>query len=291
MADVAAVTRVMWDTVFPPWTRCRLAEELGLEEPVAGEWVVYLAGLHDLGKASPAFQRKVEAACAPLGAAGLRFPKSASSALHGTVSAAVLRELLQEHGLGADIAGRLATVVGGHHGVFPTSADIGNLHPDAVGRGRWAPLRKHLTGLLADLVELPLDARPATLRNAAAMKIDGLVSVADWIGSNEKYFPHLAPGAVVPTPDLQEYWTKAQSNAQKALQRLGWAGWTPTASALSFSELFAGREPRPMRCPHARGGGPVLGCWCKPKGWLFLSVEVAVGLHGRSVERPYGMCD
>lgn len=56
MIDVAAVATALWHDVLPAETRARISLALGIPEVAAGRWVAVLAGLHDLGKASPAFQ-------------------------------------------------------------------------------------------------------------------------------------------------------------------------------------------------------------------------------------------
>src|SRR5215210_1637426 len=59
MIDVALVARVMWREGLPPAARRRVAEALAVDEGAAEHWVAFLAGLHDLGKASPVFVYQV----------------------------------------------------------------------------------------------------------------------------------------------------------------------------------------------------------------------------------------
>jgi CRISPR-associated endonuclease/helicase Cas3 len=58
MLDVEAVAQALWHEVLPAAARRGLAEGLRIEEEDAGRWVAFWAGLHDLGKVSPAFQAK-----------------------------------------------------------------------------------------------------------------------------------------------------------------------------------------------------------------------------------------
>lgn len=66
--DVASVALALWHEVLSPAARMTLTAALGLpDERTAGSWLAFLAGLHDLGKACPAFQLRPEAgALAPL---------------------------------------------------------------------------------------------------------------------------------------------------------------------------------------------------------------------------------
>lgn len=61
LLDVAATAEAMWDTVLPSCVRLDLANGLGLPVEHARAWVSFLAGAHDIGKLSPAFQLRSEA--------------------------------------------------------------------------------------------------------------------------------------------------------------------------------------------------------------------------------------
>src|SRR5919199_1734021 len=58
MLDVATVTQLLWDEVVSPALRTQWATALGLDQAATGRWIAFWAGLHDIGKASPAFQFK-----------------------------------------------------------------------------------------------------------------------------------------------------------------------------------------------------------------------------------------
>ena len=62
MVDVAIVALEMWKEALSPRQREGLSKGLGLgdNQDTAGGWCAFIAGLHDLGKASPAFQLQVE---------------------------------------------------------------------------------------------------------------------------------------------------------------------------------------------------------------------------------------
>src|SRR3989442_15358321 len=58
MIDVAAVAKASWRDVLAATARRKTAVALGLSEPAAERGLSYLSARHDLGKASPAFQRR-----------------------------------------------------------------------------------------------------------------------------------------------------------------------------------------------------------------------------------------
>jgi CRISPR-associated endonuclease/helicase Cas3 len=241
----------MWDSVLSSWARGRIAAALELEEQHARAWVVVCAALHDLGKCSPPFQGQHDVAWERVAATGLRIPvdaKPAKQVPHGTVSTVVLAGLLpQMFGVPCDVAQVIATAIGGHHGSFPTDQDEDNVSRSDRGRARWPELRSALVELVAGCFSLPPSAVPQAIDPAAAMWLAGLTSVADWIGSNEEFFPYAVGSAGEETSlNHQTYLERARAQARDALQRVGWTGWTPKTEQVSFAEMF-GFPENPMQ--------------------------------------------
>lgn len=58
LMDVAAVAECLWKDVLERQIRKEISTSIGLKAEQAGKWLAFWAGLHDLGKASPAFQGK-----------------------------------------------------------------------------------------------------------------------------------------------------------------------------------------------------------------------------------------
>jgi len=76
----------------------------------------------------------------------------------------------------------------------------------------------------------------------------GIVSVADWIGSNSTYFPCAVDDfGLFERIDATEYFKYADRQAQKALTELGWTGWPKAEKKLSFAELFPELSAYPLR--------------------------------------------
>jgi CRISPR-associated endonuclease/helicase Cas3 len=253
MLDVAVVAREMWRKLLADAARRRIAQSLRLTPEGAETWITYLAALHDLGKASPAFQLRKEAQHLLKIYEELGKPPNieAKDCPHGRVTAGEAPEILKEEfGIERQTADRLSVIIGGHHGTFPTSYELENGCPVAgVGAAKWRRLRRELALKLGDLFGVSKEAVPRACDHASAMFIAGLVSVADWIGSNSDFFPYLVRDfESLPTLDPAEYLHMAEANAQKALSYLGWMGWRQPEESLTFSRLFDFiPSPRPLQ--------------------------------------------
>lgn len=246
MVDVAIVAGSLWDHCVPPGTQKLLAGALALNDEDARRWVAYLAGLHDLGKASRPFQAKDHNHSARLADSGVDAFTTAHDPGHGRVTAALLPALLESRGVPGRVAARLATVTGGHHGAF-AQLEPGKAQGESIDEGAsavraaWDGLRVELFRELARV--LNIGVAPQTLAsNSAVMVLAGLISVADWIGSNEDLFPY-APGAV---PDLDAYADRSATQAALALKELNWLSYPAAREPRSFEELF-GFPPRPLQ--------------------------------------------
>ncbi|NLX22436.1 MAG: CRISPR-associated helicase Cas3' [Phycisphaerae bacterium] len=250
LIDTAAVAGQLWTKVLREPCRHRVAAALGLTDQRAQLWTAFWAGSHDLGKACPVFQAMRPQAARSLQEIGFDFPVG-SKARHGQVSCRVLQDLLCDPQIAPPVtsalARRLATTVGGHHGLFPQTIDVDRLASSTLGNSAWMAVRRQVLRLLAQavgVVELPAANDPPENDHASLMFLAGLTAVADWIASNTDFFP-----AVGETWDPVSYPDQAADRAKDALETLGWVGWQPEASEpLSFAELFPRiAEPRPLQ--------------------------------------------
>lgn len=246
LIDVAQVALALWESALTDSVRTQFGDLLGLDVPATGRLLAFWAGLHDIGKASPAFQRRWKAAEASLGAAGLSFPKLfvQEPCSHGTITVRVLGEFLElESGLERQLARGIARAVGGHHGAWPPPRDVQSLRSKQVGGNDWLAVRHKLLHEMTALFD-PQGAKAVAAQDEASALVtllSGLVAVSDWIGSMEKYFPFVEAPV-----DPADYAERAAGQARQALVELGWVGWTPPTEAVSFQELVS-FEPRPMQ--------------------------------------------
>jgi CRISPR-associated endonuclease Cas3-HD len=240
LLDVGQVTLWLWNRAIDPESKRQFCKWLNCDEETAGQTLAFLIGLHDLGKASPDFQIKVISIAQEVSKAGFTFPKmkSPSPVAHGTVSALALKELFQsELSLSKQDARFIAQAVGGHHGIWIQPVDWQAATTDNTGGAEWAVARKELLQAMKEIFnpkigfELPKDKQE---RNAFLTLFSGFASVADWIGSMTEYFPYEKS---INTP-LEEYASRAATNAEKALTQLGWFNWQSDGSTLTFKEMF-----------------------------------------------------
>ena len=117
LLDVAACAWVILERE-PASTRALYAADLGLTEPQALAWVCALAGLHDLGKASPAFQQKWREGQKHAQNSGFLWPTGSTprDVPHNVTTQITLPNLLRRCGWKRPAAWRIADAIGAHHG-------------------------------------------------------------------------------------------------------------------------------------------------------------------------------
>jgi CRISPR-associated endonuclease/helicase Cas3 len=173
-----------------------------------------LAALHDVGKVSPGFQVK----CLPwlmrrslVDRAGKEGWSTREPPYHAEISQFTVQGLLRSSGLH-----RWAAAVGAHHGWI--KGERVQVHEP------WEAERVRLAEeLIRQLGPLP-DEVPS---EATIWFVAGLISVADWIGSDETHFPQDA------------CWELAERRirAQTALATIGWRPFQ-TRQLNGFADLF-----------------------------------------------------
>ncbi|MDA8186657.1 MAG: CRISPR-associated helicase Cas3' [Dehalococcoidales bacterium] len=239
MLDVAAVAGLVWDDCLTPQLRKRLEGALGTATRTQ---IVFLSGAHDLGKASPGFQKKVPVLSQNF---GLPFSEYDQDRPHGFISAHVLKEAL-----GCCTASAvLVQIAGGHHGVFPRSADL-RMGGNTLGNRCWSTARHGLLQEFANIVGFDFSqaaqSRWEITDPAVVPILAGFISVVDWIGSNQDFFPcAIECGSPVATNGAY-YWTNAQNQAQEALERLGWLPAVEFAEEAQFDGVF-GFDPNALQ--------------------------------------------
>jgi CRISPR-associated endonuclease/helicase Cas3 len=221
MIDVGQCAHALWQRVLNTNIKQRIANWLGLSEEAAGRLVAFWASLHDLGKASPAFQdhpnlrqknprlhRRMQEELAAVGLGSPQRSAELPHARHEVVSTYALRSsptpnmgeglLAKLSQLPEDVAVMIADMLGGHHGAFPTSGALSPTQLQLADRqngkddGQWAQARVQLFAEMQAVFQPPLVTQfeEDPLRdNPTLMLLAGIVSAADWLGSDETTFP------------------------------------------------------------------------------------------------------
>lgn len=224
MVNVGCVARCIAES-FP-----EILERFHLRSSEVGA----LAALHDIGKISPGFQRKCEKWLEENDLAKIDRNccwDTAMESNHGKVSHAVIQTFLAESGIDRKSAKYLSTVLGAHHGRLTPPNDRGYRSNKAISETNshieWDGARKENAEMIwrhfaADGMFLEI-----TDLSPALWWLAGLTSVADWVGSDERFFP----------PERRAGDEDAASQARNALDAIGFRQ-TQFVRDLSFHDLF-----------------------------------------------------
>lgn len=234
LLDVASVGKVLLSSVPCP-----------APYALTAEWISALVGLHDLGKASPGFQRR-------LGRQNIgeyRLERDLPER-HDISSVLILTNLLKGIGLTKTDASELAHAVGAHHGSPFTS--------DELNKGKWEIAdawqitHEALFQDLQDGVgttgkpELPGDSSD---RSVLLQWLMGLTTTADWLGSSEALcrWERLPSGLLEPT----EWFAQSMALATEAVRAAGLAPSplpkSPDGATAVQLVLGEDRQPRPLQ--------------------------------------------
>ena len=218
--------------------------------------VAFLAAIHDIGKISPGFQRK----CVPwLDRNQLKTVDANSSWKtimepdHGAVSHHAIQNFFNDLGLPPETAKYLSCILGGHHGKPHTPDDELYTPHKSVGRHHggidWAAARTQVLRQVADHFLVNPSVLPALDGDSPFLWwLAGLTTVADWIGSDERFFPV--------TPQSRAAGWDRDAATRRALGPLA-LGSLPVKDDLSFPDIF-GFSPNALQSSameHIRGPG------------------------------------
>ncbi|WP_439370932.1 CRISPR-associated endonuclease Cas3'' [Bradyrhizobium sp. DASA03120] len=251
LLDVSAVTLVFLRN--QPGRLAREAKLVSMEPDAYANLMAFLAGLHDLGKFTRNFQAKrPDLWPSALGA----YP---GSSVQGPPHWRATGLMLQTDILSArfrtffpQLSGYDACVVAaiaGHHGRPPPLEDTDKIANDALRKGTWLDRQCLNAALFAfETLERLTGAGPAMSfdpdsATLLSWRLAGLITLADWIGSDADYFGPLG----VNTP-VEDYWRDAQCCAHSSLIAKGLLPLR-VATAISLESIAprAATSPRPMQ--------------------------------------------
>ncbi|MEU5510753.1 CRISPR-associated helicase Cas3' [Streptomyces fungicidicus] len=215
LLDTAAVAGLMWDQYLSRAFRQRLDEISGGRGRL---WFMWVCGIHDCGKACPAFQALDAVEAAPVLAAGLKWGRLPTDRRkmwrHDVAGAALLKPRLVVEWGSEEAAEWVWPLVAGHHGAFPSVRGIEPPHREVQGRGpAWDEAQRAVVDVFTRAVgfEDLADVRPVgALRKAEQLALSGLIVMADWIASGGRMGRGLADAGLVSFDDAQrcmeEWW-------------------------------------------------------------------------------------
>lgn len=186
MVNVGCVARCVAETMPELLNRFNLHSSL----------VGALAALHDLGKISPGFQRKCQTWLEDNSL--IKIDKNAcwDTAMesdHGKVSHAAIQSFLLKTGIDGRTAKYLSTILGAHHGRLSSPTDRvyrpNGAITDTFSKIDWDAERNKAAQKLWDYFVESNPSLAITAESPALWWLAGLTTVADWIGSDERFFP------------------------------------------------------------------------------------------------------
>ena len=243
LIDVAIVAGELWEQYLAPSVRRWIETDLDLASAQSVAWIRFIAGMHDIGKCTPEFQRKNPMVSQPLRDAGLQLFRSDGTATpHGVAGAVIFKRTLESRWqMPRQSAAIWAQTIGGHHGEFSNLKPL--LFGPVYGDQPWFDLRQELVNVLSGRCELA--GVPAQKpRTRTALLLAGLISVADWLASNQEFFPCTAIVGQAANPDLSIYQETAKSKGRRALQETGWRTLPAAQDNAPFQLLFPSIAPR-----------------------------------------------
>lgn len=243
--DVAAVGQQLLST-DAVLTR-ELSQLLDIDEKQLSNLVVFFLALHDLGKFTSAFQ-----AISPSNMGFSAKQYDASKARHDRLGVYFWDRICDEviTLLAADCdddeedildnLNILMNVVLGHHGAPVEMAKPRELKPFTESRNL-DDVRDYVHALY-DLLQPSLPKLINTMRlEQASWYLAGITVLADWLGSNQDYFPYNSTNM-----SLADYWKEAQQQASNALVKTGFSLRAKPSEFVSIQHHF-GFEPTPLQ--------------------------------------------
>lgn len=246
LLDAAAVAGLIWDRYLASSVKTHLDRCC---DNSGREFFALMCALHDVGKASPAFQSKAPQFLESLRAAGLacQLTKSEQRSWHHTLAGAVVvRRVLKRAGWDEAHVEWVWPLIAGHHGVVPPRGKLLRARMTKVQGGpEWVTAQDALVELVVSELGTDLNALQPAARPPRAVQLAllGGVIMADWIASDERHFNGIADPARVSSAHARERAEKAWT----ALRiRGGWDPSTLVAVADPVKHRF-GKSARPAQ--------------------------------------------
>lgn len=200
---------------------------------IRSEEIGALAALHDIGKIAPGFQMKCKAWLEETGllqTATKGCWDTMAESDHGKISHAVIHDFLLQKGVSRNVAKYLAAILGSHHGRLKLPYDRGvrlSAINNRINEINWSEERFSNATRIWDAFNAESSLLNFTSESPSIWWLAGLTSVADWIGSDERFFSS--------EKNIKE--SNISEKASNALEAIGFS--IPLLKEkLSFQEIF-----------------------------------------------------
>lgn len=237
LMDAADVAELLFDDYLSEHHRKLMASVWGGDRLKARASFVFLAGVHDVGKVSPQFACQRQDLAQLIRHQGIPvmrkddYPKR-SSLPHGLVSQFALEEEVKAGGGNERRAHHWGILVGIHHGRYPGTNMVKAARGSYISAEgsdcddpRWGQARSEILRWMAARSGFPLIAPGSALPEmpiAVASAYASALVIADWLASNEDYFP-LRPRPVDETGKLSiEGYPELTADQQRDRVRRAW---------------------------------------------------------------------
>ncbi|MFD9262446.1 type I-E CRISPR-associated protein Cse1/CasA, partial [Streptomyces sp. NPDC059538] len=256
MADSAAVAGRLWDEWVPHQVRELVADDLPGGDKDSRTLAVWLAAVHDIGKATPAFACQVDVLAGRMSECGLKMPTreqfgtTRRRAPHGLAGQVLLEEWLERQGWPPRNIMAFAVPVGGHHGTPPAHEQFHDLRRHSELLRTPGPSEELWRAVQTELLDACATAYGMRERSALWQSVKlsqptqavltAVVIVSDWIASN---------------PDLFLLFPEDRHRDEADRVDAAWRGiglprpWSPQAPQGTAQELFAARFDLPSVRP------------------------------------------
>jgi len=201
MGDSAETARLLWRDWLPEKVKDYVSSAMQLSQADAETVVAAIAGVHDIGKATPAFQCKVQMRAEHVRECGLKVPQRVDgNCPHASLGQLIVQDWANRNSIEGNVAVAYASIVGGHHGTTPSFGDLDEIasrnrrnQGGLIGAAVWRLVQDELIDYVFENCGLSnlLAGRhkPKTIPQSVQVLLTGLVIVADWIASNATFFP------------------------------------------------------------------------------------------------------
>lgn len=270
LVDTACAAAAVFDLWVPQSLTDWLAGRLGVNTDDVRSIYLWLAGVHDLGKATLTFQcqsygAEFECLFSAVRDAGLpdemnHYERGLAKFPHGVASGLIVGKWLRKNGFDASF-GR---VVDAHHGIPSSGAAESEERALNSYKQPWKAVHAELLDAMAELTQVrePL-GRASGDSVPAQQMLTGLVVMADWIASNQDAFPMVVDGT-------------QEERLRRGMDMTDLTGpWSPTNTGGGPDRVFErafGFAPRPVQRAFVEAASGL-----GQPGLLVLEAETGVG--------------